>query len=296
MVRDMKSEKNWRLFICSPLLAWGVLVGTVFHVSYASHVYAAPSPKRVVSLDYCADQFVLQFVARENILALSPDATKPFSYLRTKALGLPQTLSHSERVLALKPDLVVRSYGGGAGGAAMATGFYEAAQISVVQLPYVNRMANIAKATRRISIELGNRQEGERLAQEFEHFIGQQGAPKNASMLYMTPGGLTAGRETLIGEMIRLAGYDNFETRSGWQTIPLEKLARVQPNRVVFASFGTGYEDKNNWTAVTHPIAKNIMDERVRYISGALTSCTAWFLMDAIKRIQSENPKMTDGQ
>ena len=44
---------------------------------------------RIVSLDYCADQFVLGLADRERILALSPDAVKDFSYLRAEAAGLP---------------------------------------------------------------------------------------------------------------------------------------------------------------------------------------------------------------
>ncbi|PZU18112.1 MAG: iron ABC transporter substrate-binding protein, partial [Citromicrobium sp.] len=31
------------------------------------------APRRIVSLDYCADQYVLKFADREDILALSPD-------------------------------------------------------------------------------------------------------------------------------------------------------------------------------------------------------------------------------
>ena len=31
-------------------------------------------PMRIVSLDYCADQYVLKLVDRERILAVSPDA------------------------------------------------------------------------------------------------------------------------------------------------------------------------------------------------------------------------------
>ena len=38
----------------------------------------ADAPRWIVSLDYCADQYVLKFADREDILALSPDAEKRF--------------------------------------------------------------------------------------------------------------------------------------------------------------------------------------------------------------------------
>ena len=68
---------------------------------------------RIVSLDFCADQYVLKLADREQILAVSPDAVREFSYMRETAQGLPTVRSVAEDVLILKPDLVVRSYGGG---------------------------------------------------------------------------------------------------------------------------------------------------------------------------------------
>ena len=76
----------------------------------------APAPdraQRIVSLDFCADQYVLKFVERDRILAVSPDAVREFSYMRDVAAGLPTVRPVAEDVIALKPDLVVRSYGGG---------------------------------------------------------------------------------------------------------------------------------------------------------------------------------------
>ncbi|HBJ94399.1 MAG TPA: iron ABC transporter substrate-binding protein, partial [Hyphomonadaceae bacterium] len=69
--------------------------------------------QRIISMDYCADQYVLALAEREDILALSPDADKTFSYLRDQADGIPQIRPVAESVLAAQPDLIVRSYGGG---------------------------------------------------------------------------------------------------------------------------------------------------------------------------------------
>ena len=76
----------------------------------------APVParaQRIVSLDFCADQYVLKFVERDRILAVSPDAGREFSYMRDAAAGLPTVRPVAEDVISLKPDLVVLSYGGG---------------------------------------------------------------------------------------------------------------------------------------------------------------------------------------
>ena len=92
-----------------------------------------PRPRRIVSLDYCADQYLLQLADREQILALSPDATSPFSYLREQARDMHTVRAVAEDVLSLNPDLIIRSYGGGAS----APAFFERAGVPVVQLPWI---------------------------------------------------------------------------------------------------------------------------------------------------------------
>ena len=78
--------------------------------------FAAAEPVRptVVSLDYCADQYVLALADREQILAVSKDAERMFSLLREKAAGIPKVRAAAEDVVALAPDVVVRSWGGDA--------------------------------------------------------------------------------------------------------------------------------------------------------------------------------------
>ena len=61
--------------------------------SWACDTASAPirateaTPRRIVSLDFCADQYVLKLADRESILAVSRDATKDFSFMREEALG-----------------------------------------------------------------------------------------------------------------------------------------------------------------------------------------------------------------
>ena len=72
---------------------------------------AGGPPMRIVSLDFCADQYVLKLADRGSILALSPEAVMAHSYLREQAAGLRSVRPLAEDAIALQPDLVVRSYG-----------------------------------------------------------------------------------------------------------------------------------------------------------------------------------------
>ncbi len=271
--------------------------------SYATHPatnkslmsLTKPVAARVVSLDYCADQYVLHFMPRNRILALSPDATKPFSYHREKAKGLKKVAPLAETIIALQPDLIIRSYGGGV----KALDYFERAGIQVVQLAYVNSLFEIPNVTRHVAGLLGNPEKGEIEAERAALVLAQSTIKNNQTLMYLTPGGLTAGGATLIGELIELSGFDNYETRLGWQEIPLERLVFDPPDQIAYAFFGKGYEDKDIWSPTRHPITQTLIQKLAtknrHLLSGAITSCAAWFTLKAIAQLKVP-PAETEGK
>jgi iron complex transport system substrate-binding protein len=66
-----------------------------------------------MSLDSCADQYVLALAARETVVGVSPRADAPDSFLRQGG-GLPKRRTTLEAVLGARPDVVVRQWGGDA--------------------------------------------------------------------------------------------------------------------------------------------------------------------------------------
>ena len=78
---------------------------------------AAPAPpRRIVSLNTCADQYVLALADPGQIAALSPYGHDPeLSAAVAKARRFPVLKRPAEEVLALRPDLVI-GFPDGAGG------------------------------------------------------------------------------------------------------------------------------------------------------------------------------------
>lgn len=239
-------------------------------------------PKRIVSLDYCADQYVLQFADRAKILALSIDAEKQFSFLRDEAKGLRKVRPRSADVLALEPDLIVRSYGGGPN----VTAFMERAGVPVVQLGYPQTIAEVRAEVVRIGVELGARDEASRVVNDLDRRLAAlaKQAESSPEALYMTPGGVTAGEGTMIHELMEAAGLANFQKDVGWHPIPLERLAYERPELVVGAFFQSQSTGINNWSAIRHPVAQAQLEERpVATLDGAWTACGGWFLIEAVE-------------
>ena len=237
---------------------------------------------RIVSLDYCADQFVLGLADRERILALSPDAGKDFSYLRAEAAGLPMVRPRSEDVLALRPDLVVRNYGGGPRAAA----FFERAGVPVLQIDFAPDIEAVRDRIRQAATALGVGDRGEALIAEMDARLARaRAAAPDADTLYLAPSGVAAGSGTFVDHLIAAAGLDNFSDEIGWRSIPLERLVYETPDVYAVPVF----ERTNHnmvWTPFRHPVAvRRVQAGPTLSIDGATTSCGAWFLADAVEAL-----------
>ncbi|MBU6373248.1 MAG: ABC transporter substrate-binding protein [Alphaproteobacteria bacterium] len=253
---------------------------------------APARPARVVSLDYCADQFVLKLADRAQIAAVSPDAEAPFSSMRAAAVGVPKVRPAIEDVLALRPDLVVRSYGGGAGAAAA----FARAGVPVVEVGYEDSLAGARANTERLAAALGHPDRGAALGADMQRRLeALAAATANAGprprALYFTTGGVTTGPGGVVDEMMRAAGFANYETQPGWRPLPLERLAADPPDVVIAASFGARAAYHDFWSAARHPIARDLLATRpVVALNGAMTSCSAWVLVDGIEAMHAARP------
>lgn len=241
---------------------------------------ADSTARRIVSLDYCADQFVLGLADRGDILALSPDAGAAFSYMRAAAAGLPTVRPRAEDVLTLRPDLVVRAYGGGP----KARTFFERAGVPVLQIAFADDIDGARAVIRHAARGLGVAERGETLIAEMDSRLraARVHAPGTRA-LYVTPAGYTAGPRTLVHSLFTAAGLDNFGTRPGWHPIPLERLAYEMPDMIAAATFGVGTNHDDAWTSFRHPVIRRTMRSvPAAAVDGATTSCGGWFLADAV--------------
>lgn len=283
-MRDAAEGMKRRGRLAAGLAALAALVVTGCTSAPEPSPARGTQPQRIVSLDYCADQYVLRFAERDAILALSPYAGERFSYMRAEAEGLPTVRPRTADVLALRPDLVVRSFGGGAD----VVPFLEELGVPVIQIGFPQTIAEVRDEVLRVGSALGAEAEAGRVAADMDRRLAALPEPpeKPRTALYMTPGGMTSGEGTLVHEILRTAGFANFQNRPGWNALPLERLAYEHPD-VVAAAFYEGVESQAEiWSAARHPVARAQLENRsVVPLEGAWTSCGGWFLIDAIEAL-----------
>lgn len=249
-------------------------------------------PVRIVSLDFCSDQYVLKLANRGDILALSMDATSDFSYMRKEAKGMPTVRATAEDVLALDPDLIVRAYGGGPN----AEVFFERAGVKVHQIASSNDLDDLREAVADAAIALGQTARGDGVIADFDQRLAAIKPATGVTALYMTPSGTTTGPGSMVDRMMTLAGLTNFETQKGWNPLPLEALAIKKPDMAVTAFFQDNSIKRSTWSSARHPMAINIMRQLpVAALDGSTISCGGWFVMDAVEEL-AEKGRLVQAQ
>ena len=244
---------------------------------------AAQAAPRVMSLDQCADQFVMALSPRDAIVGVSSRADDADSRLRHVASGLPKRRVDLEAVLAARPDVVVRYWGG----EPRLVQALKARGVQVVNVDEANTFAAVRANIRKVADALEQGAAGERLVARLD---GQLNRSTNAwagrQALYLTPGGATTGPGTLVDAILRAAGFTNAETRAGFQTVSLERLALAPPQALVLGFFDSRQATTDRWGIGGHRLLRDAVEKRtLASLPASLLSCPDGSAGDAVERL-----------
>ncbi|MBX3509601.1 MAG: ABC transporter substrate-binding protein [Hyphomonadaceae bacterium] len=273
MARDVAVEVAVRWLVCA--LALG----------FASAAEAVP--QRVVSLDYCADQFVLALADRDQIAALSRGAQRDDSHYRARARGIRQTRGTLEEVLALRPDLIVRNWGGPWD----AQEVYGRFGVPVLQVGDSTDFDAARLDIREAAAAFGQRARGEALVRDLDarlQHLRATAPPHRAAVMYLSAGGAVAGRGTLMDVVITEAGGRNLRSEQNWAVLPVEQLVQTPPALVALGFFDHGRTRMNAWRPTRHAaVTRALAHARTIELPVASVSCETWLAIDAAERIRA---------
>lgn len=242
--------------------------------------------ERIVSIDYCADQMLLGLVDRTRIAAVSRDVASDPDFSLKLAGGIPRVRPEVEAVLALRPTLVVRSYGGGPRFAEA----MERAGVRVFTLPYAASLADIDNTLAAAGTALDAQPRAGELRRDLQTALTEARQPGHggteARALYVTPGDVTTGPGSLVAELLDAAGYASVESRPGWHRLPLEQLAGKRPDLVVRAFFESPVHRQDRWSSSGHrALAQAVRNVPQVTVSGSELACGNWRVAAALRRI-----------
>ena len=191
---------------------------------------AAP-PRRVISLNLCADQIVLALADRDQIAGLTRNAADPeMSAAAAQARGLPILRTSIEQVIARNPDLLVGLPGQASAG-------YGGRRYPLLELPLAESLSAIEASIRKAAPALGHPRRGEALIARMRADLAA--IPRNGRgrvAAYYQRRGFLTGTGTVIDELIRRAGLVNLGTKLGKPTlsqVSLEEMVAARPDFLI---------------------------------------------------------------
>lgn len=243
-------------------IAIGTLAALAFTAG-AAPLRAEPKPQRIVSLNMCTDQLLLDLVQPEQIAAVSylgADATlsayaqelQPFKKLRGTA----------EEVLALEPDLIIAGeYTTGA-----TVDLLRRVGQKVLIVPMATDFDGLRATVRQIAAAVGDVQRGEDVLQHFDDRLraARSTVQSRPTALAYQVGSFVSGPESLLDAAMTAAGYRNLARDlhlGAGGRLPLEQLLTTPPDLLVLANaaddFRTVLADN-----LRHPALKQAMSRR----------------------------------
>lgn len=225
---------------------------------------ATEHPQRIVSLNLCADQLLLQMVGRERIRAVTYLARDPRSSgMAAAAMRVPVTRGTAEEVIAMKPDLVLA----GAFSTRGTVAILRRLGYRVVEFEPETDFTMIAANIRKLAAAVGEPARGqamigiiERRLAEVARTSGTRPRPLYADY---NANGYTSGDGMLISEVANRAGFDTLGQRLGFagpRQVSLEQMLVLRPEII---DPGDEYAAPALATQMfRHPALKHLMRKR----------------------------------
>ncbi|MDY1006787.1 MULTISPECIES: ABC transporter substrate-binding protein [unclassified Sphingomonas] len=231
----------------------------------ASAAAAAPRPPaRIVSLNLCADQYLLALADPAQIVALTRFARDPnMSAAANAARTMPVSRGSAEDVLMLRPDLVIAS----PFRRQTVTAVLAGRNVATLDLPPADSYAAIVTQVRQVAAAIGHPDRGETLIRRMDTALARlpraPGGGRTAA--YYQRRGFLTGTGTLVDELMQRLGLANLATRLGkpaLSQLSLEQMALARPDYLVVESATDRVTDQGT-EMLHHPILDGIPRLRI---------------------------------
>ena len=218
---------------------------------------AAPvkRPERIVSLNLCADQYLMALADPSQIAALTNYARDPqMSAAAAQAAKLPVSRGSAEEVLALRPDLIIASPSRRRETMEQLRG----RQIATLDLPSAESHADVVAQIRLVANSVGHPERGEKLIADMAEALRRipENAGKGRVAAYYQRRGYLTGTGTLVDDMMQRVGLRNLAAvlnKPALARISLEEMALARPDYLIVEAASEKVADQGT-EMLYHPV------------------------------------------
>lgn len=256
--------------------------------NYTIKVFVA---ERIVSLAPSNTEILFAIGAGEKVVGVTDYCNYPPEVIELKKMGKLKTVGgfttvNIERVLALKPDLVVAAYGNGI----QTIEALRRMNLTVVAFNPKN-LSDIERSIIILGKLTGNEDKAKEVVEEMKSKISLARKHvvkklKVAHIIWHDPIWVS-GRETFVDEIIKVAGGENAFNFTGWRVVSVEDIVAADPD-VIIVNSGTGmlkFEDLLYKQVVSDKVLKElrvVKEGRVYIVDADLFSRPSHRFADAV--------------
>jgi iron complex transport system substrate-binding protein len=246
---------------------------------------------RIVSINLCTDQLLLDLAEPSQIIGLSPfarDAAR--SWAAGRAAALPILSGTVEEIMILKPSHVLA----GRFTKRATREFIRARGIPIEEFDTVRTVAQSREQILRVARLVGAEAKGAARVAELDAATARlraAGARSGLSVLALSRRGWAAGRDSIFSDMLSTAGLVNAAAASGARLggfMSLEAIVRLKPDALLISRDHGAAEDQGQAMLLHPAIQAMFPPERRIVVPEALTICGGPMLADAMDRLAEE--------
>jgi iron complex transport system substrate-binding protein len=210
-------------------------LGTLF-----TSMNTAASPRRIVSLNLCADQLLIEMLPPERLVGITSLAgDSGISFQHERALHYHQHNGRIEEIIALKPDLIIA----GAFTTQTTNHLLEKLGYPVLQIGLPKTITEIKQQVTMLGNQVGAPDKATSIVNSMSDSLALlretriHGSPK-AAIYYAN--GFSAGKQTIVDEALNLAGFTNIAADQGLDFVAplsMEALLRAEPDVLILGRY-----------------------------------------------------------
>ena len=264
------------------------IILVIFSISFSSQLMAeSVMPKSIVSLNVCTDQWLLLLADPEQIASITHLSHEVgASYLLDQALKYPTNKGRAEDILPFKPDLVMSSdYT-----SPNTLNLLRKLKIRVETLPIADDWESTLKGIEQIAHLIGHPERGQQVINEMQQRLKQLPPIATYKPLIASyePNGYTVGNQSLLGQAMQQAGWQNVAELVGinhYGQLSLENMIRLKPDAVIESPYR-----HNTWSRAEvlpqHPALRHAgINPVVIHLPSAMTICAGPWSVEVAERL-----------
>lgn len=251
----------------------------------ASPAVQAQKPRRIVSLNLCADQYLLELADPDQIAGLTSNASNPdMSAAAAKVGDIRLLRSSAEEILEIDPDLVI----GAPSGVGSKLSALSGRRYRTLELGYASRYSEIVAEIRQVAAAVGHPARGEALIARMNRDLASVPRPGDGKVAaYYQRRGFLTGTGTLVDELMGRVGLVNLAGKLGKPALAqvrLEEMLVARPDYMIVETATDRVADQGT-EMLHHPALKDI--RRLR-LPEAWTVCGGPAYVEAARSLAAQ--------